>query len=320
MVLQNPWRFRPWVRLLILLVPDIPFVKRKTHRLVGTLNRLNIIASCNGSLYKLIHIVKRSQKFIIIAKILKVAVNAYVVCKIISMLKNNPVPLRVSRHPRRSTSANNRLYALVRPLHQLNSLACLFTVIVSGKMANLPRPVHLVANAPGLNSVRLIMTVFPPKVAPISAAFKIAVLNKVSRILNTAGSHVHGRHKLCPRFLAPVVKLVNTNLIRLNRMPCAVKPPWPLLLWPNAILPIVARKKIPARIAHQRNLQIAHHVYNVFPKPLPVRQRMPRLINPIVNRPPQMLHKRAEQVLVHLANPKILANYYLRLHNLLQSP
>ena len=60
---------------LILLIPDVPFVKGKHHVFAGTLVGFYVVAGCNGSLDEIVHIFETCKKVVVVAKIFKVSVN-----------------------------------------------------------------------------------------------------------------------------------------------------------------------------------------------------------------------------------------------------
>ena len=156
-------------------------------------------------------------------------------------------------------------------------------------MANLPGAVHLVAHAPDLDAVGIFVTVCRPEVAPVGAGGIVAVLNEVARVLGGAGSHVHSAHNLGARLLRPVVKLIDADFVRLNRVPGAVKADGARSAGADSVLPVVAGEKVPARIAHEGNVQILHQVDDILPKALGIRRGVPRLVDAGIDGASQVL-------------------------------
>ena len=75
MVFKNSRGLFPWVFLLILLVPDVPFIKGKHHVFAGTLVGFYVVAGCNGSPDELVHVVEACKEVVVVAKVFKIPVD-----------------------------------------------------------------------------------------------------------------------------------------------------------------------------------------------------------------------------------------------------
>src|SRR5699024_1866055 len=123
------------------------------------------------------------------------------------------------------------------------------TVLAGGLVPDLPRAVHLVAQAPEPDVVRFLGAVAAAQVGVVGAAGHVAVLQQVQCLLHPAGTEVDGHHRLRAGLAAPGDELVHADLVRLRGVPGQVRPPGPVLLWAGAVLPSVAGDEVAARVA-----------------------------------------------------------------------
>ena len=181
-------------------------------------------------------------------------------------------------------------------------------------MADLPRSVHFVTHAPIFDVVRLFVTVFDSEVAPCRSARKIAIFDHISRVLNRARSHVYGSHDISARFFCPVNEIIDSDLICFDGVPGAVKANGSAFTRADSVLPVVARKKIAARIAHKPYAQIFYQFNDITSESLLIGGFVPRLVNARVHGAPQVLDKRTEQLIIDRASRKIFYNSNFRFH------
>ena len=127
-------------------------------------------------------------------------------------------------------------------------------------MANLPRTVHLVAQAPELDAKRLPRAVFDAQVAIIAAARMIGVFHDVSRRVRAARAQIDGVHHLGIGLFAPVRELMQAHLVGLGGKPGKIQPVGTLRARAHAVLPVKAADEIATRIAHHRHVQLANEV------------------------------------------------------------
>ena len=122
-------------------------------------------------------------------------------------------------------------------------------------MPHLPRTVHLVAHAPILHAVRLLVTVRPAQLAPLRAFLKIAILNVGHRHFRRAGAEIKTQQRLGVDQFAPLEKFVRAELIGFDGIPGAFQDGRSLVLWPDAIEPVVTGDEIAARITNDRDAE-----------------------------------------------------------------
>ena len=185
-------------------------------------------------------------------------------------------------------------------------------------MADLPRAVHFVSNAPVLDVVGILVSVGNAKVGPVGSAWIVAVFNHVACILWCSCPHVYGSKNFSSRFFCPVNKFVNTNFIWFYCVPCAVKADRPFVLWSDSVLPVVAAQKVSARIANEGHIKVLYKIDDISPESLAVCRRVAWFIDSRVYCAAKMFDERTEQVAVHFSDSEFLYKSNLRFHMILQ--
>ena len=192
--------------------------------------------------------------------------------------------------------------AVVDPTHDLGGFLRNAAVLRRSLPADLPRPVHLVAEAPELDVVRLLVAVRAAQIRVMRAAGMIAVLEELARFVRPARSEVHGEHRLHIGHATPIDEFVRAELIGLGRSPREIQPRRPLVLRPDAVLPVVARKKIAAGIAHDRRRQAHASARAHRDENRACRRSHAGLIDPAIHAPTHMLDERTEHAAIELGD------------------
>src|SRR5262249_31461844 len=107
-------------------------------------------------------------------------------------------------------------------------------------MADLPWPVHLVADAPILHCVRLAVAMLHPHIRVECAGRRVAILDQRGSLVDRAGAEVDTKHGLDVHGPAVVDELVGAELVGLDRLPSQLAAVRALFAWSDAIAPIVA--------------------------------------------------------------------------------
>jgi hypothetical protein len=136
------------------------------------------------------------------------------------------------------------------------------------------------------------------QVAPSAASGAVDVFDEIARVIESARTEIDRQHHLSVRGLAPLGELMHANLIGLGRVPREVESRRPILARANPVFPIVGRDEIAPGIANDRNLEFANEVNDVLAHPVGVRAFVIRLVDPGIDRPPQVLDKGAIQAVV----------------------
>ena len=107
-------------------------------------------------------------------------------------------------------------------------------------MTDLPRAVHLVAETPGPDPIRLGMAIGRPPIGDLGTDRCVAVLDEVARSIRATSPEVHGQHRRHTGEARPRDEVVGADEIGLDRPPREVLPLGALVPRPYAILPVVA--------------------------------------------------------------------------------
>ena len=301
-VFEDRRRFHPVVRLVLALVPDVPLIERKVKVFFAALLGLDIVCRGDERADKRVHVHKRSEKIKVVSGVLIIPVHGKILGVVVGVLHYLAVPLRERGHVASRAAADDQLHVRVDPLHDFCGFARLFAVVVGVEVADLPVAVHLVADAPQANVHRVAVAVFGSQIAPVRPARVVAVLHHLPGVFRRAGAHVDARHDFRACLAAPVVKLVDAEAVALNRPPGKVKPAWTLFFRADAVLPVIAGKKIAARVAHVVDAQLAHKRNDILAEALLIRFRVARLVDAAVNGTAEMFEERAEQPVVRSGN------------------
>ena len=164
-----------------------------------------------------------------------------------------------------------------------------------GLVADLPRPVHLVAEAPQPDVVRLRAAMTAPQVGPVRAAGQVAVLHQVGRGLDAPGAQVDRHHRRQAVALGPGQELVGADLVALDRPPREVEPTRAPIPGADAVLPPVARDEVATWVAHQGDTELVDQLRHVAAEAVRVRARMGRLVDAGVDAPAHVLNEAPEE-------------------------
>ena len=115
---------------------------------------------------------------------------------VVALLQHFAVPDQVGRHAGAARPARNQLHTAVDDAHLFGDVARLPAVLARLQLPDLPRAVHLVAEAPVAHVVRLLVAVRPTEIAPLRAPLQVAVLDVGDRRLRRAGPEIHPEQRL----------------------------------------------------------------------------------------------------------------------------
>ena len=192
------------VVLLRGVIPDIPFVEGKIDVLLPVLRCLHIVAGCNHGFQEVLKIVRRSEELRrVMITVSPVLMKGNVIDIVIGFIQDRCLPLSEGRHCNVGRSADNRLNGVIHGLHGLRGLSRKMPILKSLLVPHLPRSIHLIAHAPELDSVGILVSVLSAKVCIIGIRVQIAVFQKIQRIGGSAGSEVDRHHHTSIRLLRP---------------------------------------------------------------------------------------------------------------------
>ena len=145
------------VHLLIAgLIPDVPLVERDVDRLVAAPDGLDVVGCGDDRVDEAVHVHRGGQEAGVVAlERLVVGVARDEVDVVIGLLQDDSLPRAEGRHLRTGTAAHDQLQVGIDLAHRPGGLGCELRVVLRRAVAELPRPVHLVAQTPHPHVVRL---------------------------------------------------------------------------------------------------------------------------------------------------------------------
>src|SRR6478736_1810895 len=165
---------------------------------------------------------------------LVVGVARDVVDVVVRLLEHDALPLAERGHPRAGAAADDQLEPRVELPHGARGLRGQLCVALGGAVAELPGSVHLVAQAPHADGMRLRGPVRRAQVGQSSPRPDVRVLEDVEGLLYAARAEVDGVHQLAADLARPGRELVQADLVRLGGVPRKAEPARPILPRPDA--------------------------------------------------------------------------------------
>lgn len=240
----------------------------------------------------------------IVVPVAIVLMQGNIVGHLVGMLQRHRFPFRERGHRRVGAAAGHQLNLGIDQPHRLRRLIGEPAVFLRRLLADLPRTIHLIAQTPGSDLVRLLITVASTQIAPVASSRMVAVFQQVAGRINAAGSQIHRHHDFGTNLLGPSGKLVRAYPIRFNCPPGQLQALRPRLNRANPILPVISGDEIPAGIPDDWDIQLFHQLLDVVTESLRICCRMRRLINPSVDGPAQMFNKGAVNAPIYFRNFK----------------
>ena len=292
-------------------VPHVPLVERQPQTLAGALQALHVVADRRHLVNVAIHVevhrqvargaVARPLRGVAVIRVQRDAVHL-----VVAFLEHFAVPGEIGRHERAAGPARDQLQIRIDDAHLLGRVARLAAVLARLQLADLPRPVHFVAEAPVAHVVRPLVAVRPPQIAPARAALEVAVLDVVHGHLDRTRAEVHAEQRLGADGAAPFDELVGAELIGLERIPRALEHGRPLRFRTDAVEPVVAGDEVASRVADDRHAEFLDLAHDVGAESFGVGERRPGLVHARVDGAAQVLQERSQHAPVEFARPGAL--------------
>ena len=230
----------------------------------------------------------------VVALDLVVGVGGDVVDDVVGEAEDGRLPGAERRHRAVGAAARDELEVRVELAHGPGGLGGQPAVLVRRLVTQLPRAVHLVAQAPHPDAERFLGAVTSAQVGQVGALGVVAVLEQLDRLGHPARPEVDGEHDLQLGLRGPAGELAEAELVRLDRAPRRVQPGRPFGHRAHAVLPAVPRHEVAAGIAHDGDAEFTDEVEHVLPEPVRVRGRVPGLVEARVDVAAHVLHEGAE--------------------------
>ena len=301
-VLDQPRMLRPRPIGLVVEageVPDVPLVEGQAELLVAARLRARVVAGRDDAPDEGQH-VDRAREEAVDVRLLGVVVGVErdVVDGVVALLEHLRLPRAEGRHRAAGAPAGDELDGRVDELHRLSRLRGEAAVLGGRLLADLPGPVHLVAEAPERDAVRRSVPVRRAQVGARRSTRVVAVLDEGACLVDAARAEVDGQHRLDAGERRPAEELVRPELVRLDRPPREVEPDGPLRARADPVLPVVAGDEVPAGVADGGDAELADEREDVAAEAVVVRRRMARLVDPGVDAAAEVLDEAAEDAIV----------------------
>ena len=210
------------------------------------------------------------------------------------MFQHDAIPFGIGRHPVVGRAARHQRDRWIVPAHHLAGFTRLLAVIFGFEMPDLPRTIHLVAEAPVFDAVGIAVTVGDAHIGILRPGGRVAVLDEVRRVLNRRGAHVDAHHRLGLDLLGEFHELVGAKLIGFDRLPSEIAAVRTLIFGTNAIFPAIAAEEVAAGIAHRAEVQFFQRRQHIFAQTTLIGVRRGRVVDAFIDGTPHMLSKTAE--------------------------
>ncbi len=307
-VLQQPRRLRPVVAApfvgegggAAVLVPDVPLVEGQVDLLLRLQPGADVVGGGHDVLDERLGVHRGGEEGVAVAvALVVVGVQGDVVDQLVGVLQNGRLPGGEGGHGLARTAAGDQLHVRVDLPHGAGGLGGEPPVLLRRLVAGLPGAVHLVAQAPQPDAERVLVAVRDAPLGQLGAAGVVGVLLELDRLRDAARAEVERQHRLAADLADEVDELAQAEAVALRGPPGEVEAPGALVLRAHAVLPLVTRDEVPARVAQGRDAQLPDQVEHVPAEPGLVGGRVAGLVDARVDAPAQVLHEGAEQARVH---------------------
>ncbi len=181
-------------------------------------------------------------------------------------------------------------------------------IFLRGLGADLPGAVHFIAKAPEFDVMRLFIAMRAAEIGELGAARMIAIFDEPARLIEPACAQIDAEHRLNADLARPIDEFICSKGVGLGREPRQIEAARAFGERTNAVLPIVAREKIAAGIAHDRDAKLLRQIGDVLAKPLRVGGGMAGLEYAGVDAPAHMFDERSKDAAVDVRNGKVAIN------------
>ena len=285
------------------MVPHIVLIKGKHHRLLRASARFYVVTDRYYLLYVTVCCNTGSKEGCRVSvRIGEIVVKRDIVHALIALRKHLRLPFRKGSQIVPGASAGDKTDIRIDLFHELRGLDGKTGIFAPGLVSYLPLCIHLVAETPVFNTVRLPVTVLYTPVAVCRSASDVTVLKKLCCLLHTGSSEVHRHDRLCSDTSAISDKIVGPHQVRLNTIPRNVNRLRSRHAGTDTVFPIVPRNKISAGIPDSGNAEPAHKLSHVTPESVFIGGIMIRFVYSGIDRASYMFDKRTKQHSVRLSD------------------
>ena len=237
--------------------------------------------------------------------LLVVGVEGDVVHLVVRVRQDSLLPGPERRHAGVGTSAGNQLDVRVHEAHGLGCFLRQAAVFLGGLVADLPRPVHLVAQAPELDIERILVAVPGAEVRPVAAAGVVGVFHYLAGRVHSPGAQVDGFHDFRTGLAGPVHEFMQAERVGLHSVPGAVQTAGPVLPRADAVFPVITGDEVAAGVPDDGGAEFLDELEDVKAEAVLICFRVAGFIDAGVNAAAHVLHEGAEEAAGYFADGEI---------------
>ena len=222
-------------------VPDVPLVDGQADPLAAPARRSDAVGDAHEPVEERVELGRYGEEAGGVAVVLlDVEVSGEQVDLVVGLLQHRGLPGAEGGHRRAGAATDDEGQVLGSSRCALPQGAGRLRgepAVVAGRLVpGLPRSVHLVAEAPPADVVRLGATVLGPQVGEVRATGMRGVLLEVEGLLDPSGAEVDGQHRLHAREVRPAHELVQPEPVGLRAAPREVAADGTSVGRPDAVL------------------------------------------------------------------------------------
>ncbi len=212
-----------------------------------------------------------------------------VVDAVVGAIENRFLPVRERGHARTGAPACDQFDRWVDQAHGFGAFGGKDAVVVGRSLSDLPRTIHLIAQAPDRHVMRHLVAVAATEIAPLRPSRMVAVLQQVTCGIQAACAEIDRQHGLAVDRRHPVHELVGPDQVRFERPPGELQPYRPIFSRTHPFFPDIARDEVATGIANERHVQRAQRFDNVAAESMPIGRWVRRFVDPSVDSTAQVL-------------------------------
>ena len=287
---------------LHVLIPDVPLIERQIDAFAGALHAAHVVEQPRivvDDPFDFDALRQKPRRIILI--VVAIAVRRNVIDVVPAILHYDPVIRQIGRHAASRRAARHEFDRRIETLHQFSSLVCAPCILFRRHVTRLPRTVHLVAETPGLDLIRIATAVRDTFVRPVGACGQVTVLDECGGFGSAPRTEIDRHHRLRAELFRPLHKLIGADLIGLDALPGVVGTHRALIARSDTVCPVVVADEVAAGIAHHRHSKRLERFENVCAKASRVAERAFRIVNALINGSSHVLEKTAEDARVDVA-------------------
>ena len=205
-----------------------------------------------------------------------IVVDGEVIHQRVAFLQGYPLPVGIACKQGRRGTADADLEVGIHVFEDLGDFIRLDAVCLGilFKRIDLPGTVHLVAEVPCPDIVRLGVAVLLSQVGPVGAAFEVGVLHAADGAVDVPGAEVERIQRFCAGFCGPLKVLVMSELIGFELFPGQIQVSFSVFPGAYGVSPVPAGHEVASRKSYRGHSELLYGIKDVGPEALLIRARV----------------------------------------------